>query len=97
MIRVIGWVLLYTMLAPGVAIGEQQEPVPAVGARSAGDSSPTESAPTESAPTGAVPTGKDPVGADSDRDPKGAQDDPFDYEASEQISEDLSVSFPVDI
>ena len=23
--------------------------------------------------------------------------DPFDYEASEQISEDLSVSFPVDI
>jgi hypothetical protein len=28
-----------------------------------------------------------------------AQDDssPFDYEASEQISEDLSVSFPIDI
>ncbi len=24
-------------------------------------------------------------------------EDPFDYEASEQISEDLSVSFPVDI
>jgi hypothetical protein len=24
-------------------------------------------------------------------------DDPFDYEATEQISEDLSVSFPVDI
>ncbi len=26
-----------------------------------------------------------------------ASEDPFDYEASEQISEDLSVSFPVDI
>ncbi len=28
---------------------------------------------------------------------RGADTDPFDYEASEQISEDLSVSFPVDI
>ncbi len=27
----------------------------------------------------------------------GSDDSPFDYEASEQISEDLSVSFPVDI
>lgn len=27
----------------------------------------------------------------------GNQDSPFDYQASEQISEDLSVSFPVDI
>lgn len=26
-----------------------------------------------------------------------AAEDPFDYEATEQISEDLSVSFPVDI
>ena len=26
-----------------------------------------------------------------------SSDDPFDYEATEQISEDLSVSFPVDI
>ncbi len=26
-----------------------------------------------------------------------SRDSPFDYEASEQISEDLSVSFPVDI
>ena len=29
--------------------------------------------------------------------PARADEDPFDYEASEQISEDLSVSFPVDI
>ena len=30
-------------------------------------------------------------------EPAPAGDSPFDYEASEQISEDLSVSFPVDI
>jgi len=29
--------------------------------------------------------------------PPNKEDSPFDYEASEQISEDLSVSFPVDI
>lgn len=29
--------------------------------------------------------------------PAAPADSPFDYEASEQISEDLSVSFPVDI
>ncbi len=29
--------------------------------------------------------------------PPESKDSPFDYEASEQISEDLSVSFPVDI
>lgn len=28
---------------------------------------------------------------------KSSDEDPFDYEATEQISEDLSVSFPVDI
>ncbi len=39
---------------------------------------------TESAPTPAAPAA-------------GSADSPSDYEASEQISEDLSVSFPVDI
>lgn len=29
--------------------------------------------------------------------PRQQDDSPFDYQASEQISEDLSVSFPVDI
>ena len=29
--------------------------------------------------------------------PPRSEESPFDYEASEQISEDLSVSFPVDI
>ncbi len=33
----------------------------------------------------------------ADRDDERGGSDPFDYEASEQISEDLSVSFPVDI
>ena len=32
-----------------------------------------------------------------DVEPEPAAQDPFDYRASEQISEDLSVSFPVDI
>ena len=32
-----------------------------------------------------------------DIDPDAEATDPFDYRASEQISEDLSVSFPVDI
>lgn len=34
--------------------------------------------------------------SDSEPRPRG-DESPFDYEASEQISEDLSVSFPVDI
>ena len=33
--------------------------------------------------------------AEPDEEPE--DNDPFDYEASEEISEDLSVSFPVDI
>ena len=37
------------------------------------------------------------AGADSAGDRGRERTDPFDYEASEQISEDLSVSFPVDI
>lgn len=42
----------------------------------------------------------DPPAADADGDSepqRTREDSPFDYEASEQISEDLSVSFPVDI
>ncbi len=33
----------------------------------------------------------------AETEPERPAGDPFDYEASEQISEDLSVSFPVDI
>jgi hypothetical protein len=46
------------------------------------------------------PSGQSPDAADGGTEPADApaQDDSaFDYEASEQISEDLSVSFPVDI
>jgi len=57
----------------------------------------SERPPSESSPTDSAPTDKSPVGADSDRDEDKTKTDPFDYEASEQISEDLSVSFPVDI
>lgn len=35
--------------------------------------------------------------AGEEQPPAPADRDPFEYEASEQISEDLSVSFPVDI
>ncbi|MBN7795623.1 hypothetical protein [Parahaliea mediterranea] len=35
--------------------------------------------------------------AETDEPRRTREDSPFDYEASEQISEDLSVSFPVDI
>ncbi len=37
------------------------------------------------------------TGAEPEPEPARPAEDPFDYEASEQISEDLSVSFPVDI
>ena len=53
-------------------------------------------APAETSPTAAEPElAADPV---PNSDPEAASEDsPFDYQASEQISEDLSVSFPVDI
>lgn len=35
--------------------------------------------------------------AAAEPEPAGSDDSPFDYQASEQISEDLSVSFPIDI
>ena len=57
--------------------------------------------PTESPPTPAAdPAGADPKTPPADvtaAAPSAAADSPFEYRASEQISEDLSVSFPVDI
>ena len=38
-----------------------------------------------------------PVTAPATRPPAANNDSPFDYRSSEEISEDLSVSFPVDI
>ncbi len=59
------------------------------GARSAGDAIPS---PTVGARSAGDAATSPPAVAGSAGD-----SDPFDYEASEQISEDLSVSFPVDI
>ena len=53
--------------------------------------SPPEQTPTES---GAAPPTPEPTPEDA---ATGNETSPFDYRASEQISEDLSVSFPVDI
>jgi hypothetical protein len=52
------------------------------------------SEPSQTRPAATAPQAADSAG---DTGGKQAGDDPFDYEASEQISEDLSVSFPVDI
>jgi hypothetical protein len=66
--------------------------------RGSGEGSTTEASRQEpNAPAerpGEAVSGRDPG---NDRDRGRDETDPFDYEASEQISEDLSVSFPVDI
>lgn len=54
------------------------------GAASEGEASQAGNGPAETAPKAAEQPARSPS-------------DPFDYESSEQISEDLSVSFPVDI
>jgi hypothetical protein len=49
-------------------------------------------------PEGAAPEPtEDNTPATAETAPDGSDDSPFDYQASEQISEDLSVSFPIDI
>jgi hypothetical protein len=84
--------LLLFLLSTPLAWAQENDPV---GDRSAGDQS------RSRAPT----TGDDqsrsqtaPTGSDESRSQTApTEGDPFDYESSEQISEDLSVSFPVDI
>ncbi len=69
---------------PGAAALAQQDAEPP----------PADEAVTSEAGTGqAQPEADEPEDAPPERD----DDSPFDYQASEQISEDLSVSFPVDI
>ena len=77
-------ITLALLLAGGLLRAQETDVSPANGTTPAADSSP---AGTDSS--------KD-VAEQTDRQDKGAAD-PFDYESSEQISEDLSVSFPVDI
>jgi hypothetical protein len=62
-------------------------PAPSTGSTSDSDTA------GETAQPATTQSGQDP-GASADA---AASRDPFDYESSEQISEDLSVSFPVDI
>ena len=55
--------------------------------------------PSPSPATGqAGPAGESAAAPEREAPPEPARDDsPYDYQASEEISEDLSVSFPVDI
>jgi hypothetical protein len=52
--------------------------------------------PAEQTPAGSGEATPEPA-PDPDQAATGDETSPFDYRASEQISEDLSVSFPVDI
>jgi len=58
------------------------------------ETDPQESAPKDEAPATAEPAAKPATPAPA---PAANDDSPFDYRSSEEISEDLSVSFPVDI
>ena len=83
---------LFLMFAP---LLWAQETVPAQQG-SAAESSETEDAAEQDA---AKSPQASPSGGQAQSNPQGSADrgSPFEYEASEQISEDLSVSFPVDI
>jgi hypothetical protein len=61
--------------------------------------SPTAVLAQEAAPEEPPPEREQNAGRDSEPAParSGSEDSPYDYKASEEISEDLSVSFPVDI
>jgi hypothetical protein len=70
-----------TVAGESPQISETEEGPPVAGSPAAG--SPAAGSPAEDEP---------PIEVDT-----ASEDSPFDYQASEQISEDLSVSFPVDI
>ena len=74
---------LITALASGAALAQQADPA---------DNE-------EAAGTATIPSAGAESAQTSSRDETTStgDSDPFDYESSEQISEDLSVSFPVDI
>ncbi len=74
---------LFTALASGVLLAQQADPADSEDGAATVTTAGTE---TESGQT----SGRDETAPAGDSDP-------FDYESSEQISEDLSVSFPVDI
>ena len=84
-------------LAAQQAIDEKTEPP---GQQTTDGSAPasTSSKPEATTPDGRPPDGRPPDGRPTEgRPPPTTDDSPFDYRSSEKISEDLSVSFPVDI
>ena len=56
-----------------------------------------ETEPQEPAPKDKTPATAEPAAKPATPAPTANDDSPFDYRSSEEISEDLSVSFPVDI
>jgi uncharacterized protein involved in copper resistance len=56
---------------------------------------PARPAPEKTAPVPQVPAAREQ--AQKSTPPKSGRDSPFDYQSSEEISEDAPVSFPVDI
>jgi hypothetical protein len=86
----IAWMLVSGTAAIGQSPGADS---PAVNSSSR---SGTPGDPNQPTSAGAPSTRSGATGDQGQSSPSG-DSDPFDYEASEQISEDLSVSFPVDI
>jgi hypothetical protein len=73
--------LLYTLILTSLLA----TPAGVLG-QSSSEEKPEQGAATQDSPTAKTPDPEPPE-----------ENDPFDYEASEEISKDLSVSFPVDI
>ena len=85
-------------LCAGLALAQPgNEPVAGEGGNAANDSRPQSADNTQAAgdeqTVGPTDAGEEPVA----EAPESGDNSPFDYQASEQISEDLSVSFPIDI
>lgn len=85
-IRDLATLILTLTLAVAPLVAQQATPAPEA------ETQLDQPAPDKTVPEGETPAAKSPAGkADN------SGDSPFDYRSSEEISEDLSVSFPVDI
>ena len=86
---------LFALLLIFAPIPWAQEPAPAQQEPAAEPSETENAAEQGNAPTSQTST--NPARDQTDTQGSADRGSPFEYEASEQISEDLSVSFPVDI
>ncbi len=86
------WIILSLLLTSPFAYSQQEDSAPGEQADAAG-----EEARAATEPAAAEPEPDAEPESAIEGDPAAADRSPFDYRASEQISEDLSVSFPVDI